>query len=81
MFEYYRTPGNEQGATTLRIAHVQSGTHVEHAFLAYDKLPRTVFPRARAAMRRAGDALRVGCGLDLSKMTIREVGFLDAFRG
>ncbi|MDQ3247060.1 MAG: hypothetical protein M3Q52_09290 [Pseudomonadota bacterium] len=80
-FEYYFTPGNEQGAAILRIDHVKSGTHVTHAFLAYDKLPQAVFPPARAAMRRAGDAVRVGCGLDLSNMTMREVGFFDAFRG
>src|SRR3990170_277105 len=34
-FDYYRTPGNKQGAATLRIEHVQSGTHVTHAFLGY----------------------------------------------
>lgn len=82
--EYYRTPGHERQPTwaaTLRIDHVQSGTHVTHAFLGYDKPPQAVFPPARAAMRRAGDAVRVGCGLDLSNMTMREVGFFDAFRG
>jgi hypothetical protein len=30
-------------------------------------------------MRRAGDAVRVGCGLDLSNMTMREIGLRDAF--
>lgn len=81
-FEYYRTPGHERqatGAATLRLDQAQSGTHVTHAFLAYDKLPQAVFPPARAAMRRAGDAVRVGCGLDLSNMTMREVGLVDAF--
>ncbi len=79
LFEYYSTPGNKGGAATLRIEHVQSGTHVTHAFLAYDKMPPAVFPPARAAMRRAGDAVRVGCGLDLSNMAMREVGLRDAF--
>ena len=82
-FDYYRTPGHERqagrGAATLRIEHVQSGTHVTHAFLGYDKLPQAVFLPAQAAMRQAGDAVRLGCGLDLSNMTMREVGLVDAF--
>ena len=81
-FDYYRTPGHERQPTwaaTLRIDHVQSGTHVTHAFLGYDKPPQAVFPPAQAAMRRAGDAVRVGCGLDLSNMRMGEVGLRDAF--
>jgi hypothetical protein len=80
--EYYRTPGHERQPTwaaTLRIDHVQGGTHVTHAFLGYDKPPQAVFPPARAAMRRAGDAVRIGCGLDISNMAMREIGLRDAF--
>ena len=83
-FEYYRTPGHERqagrGAATLAIGHVRSGRHVSHAFLGYDKLPQAVFPPALAAMRRAGDAVRIGCGLNLSNMTMREIGLADAWR-
>jgi len=79
-FHYYNTPDKEQSAATLAIGHVQSGTHVSHAFLGGAKLPQAVFPPALAAMRRAGDAVRIGCGLDLSNMTMREIGLRDAWR-
>ena len=76
--QYYSTPDN-QTAATLAIGHVPSGTHVSHAFLGA-KQPQEAFPPALAAMRRAGDAVRIGCGLDLSNMTMREVGVVDAWR-
>ena len=78
-FQYYST-SDEGPAATLALGHVQNGTHVSHAFLGHDKPPQAVFPPALAAMRQAGDAVRIGCGLDLSNMTMREVGLADAWR-
>jgi hypothetical protein len=78
-FQYYST-SDEGPAATLAIGHVQRGTHVSHAFLGIGaKPPQAVFPPARAAMRRAANAVRMGCGLDLSNMAMREIGLRDAW--
>lgn len=73
-FAYYSTPDRQQVAT-LSIGHTDAGTRVSHAFTGVGaKLPEAVFPPALAAMRRAGDAVRASCGLDLSNMRMREIG-------
>ncbi len=75
-FSYFSTPRNH-AAATLAIGNVQRGTQVSHSLLG-DKLPPAEFARALAAMKRAGNALRADCGLDLSNMKMREVGLRDA---
>lgn len=77
-FQYYRAA--DQGpAATLAIGHVNRGTHVSHAFLGHDRAALTLPRPAQAAMKRAGEAVRIGCGLDLSNISMREVGLRDAW--
>lgn len=72
-FAYYRPPDKEAFAI-LSIGHGESGARVSHSFSRIGpKPPQAEFPPALAAMRRARDAVRISCGLNLSDMKMREI--------
>lgn len=73
-FAYYRT--NDSAAwATLHIGEVAKHIRVEHSFTgAGPELPQDYFPPALRAMRKASDAVRTDCHLDLRNMRLKAVG-------
>jgi len=67
---YYRSP-DQAGYAQL----VVRGTFIHHEFYGYrHPLPQADFPPAITAMRKAAEAIKAMCGVDLSQLTYREVG-------
>ena len=73
-FAYYSS-ADKAGWATLHVAAVDAGTRVEHRFTGIgSELPQEHFPPAFDAMRKASEAVRAACGIDLSGMQLRAVG-------
>ena len=75
VFYYYATSDLSASAQLTVGDPQKNGTYVRHSFLgAGRKIPQEAFAPAMREMRKATDALREGCHLDLSSIRMHEVG-------
>ena len=73
-FAYYKTE-DSAGWATLDVGRVDNKTRITHSFTGIGAaLPQQTFPPAMRAMRKAGEALKIACNLDLSNMELKAVG-------
>jgi hypothetical protein len=73
LIDYYHP--NDETWAVFAFYDTPSGSHVSHFFLGHGpKLPQSAFPPALKAMRRAQDALKRDCNVDLSSIPLKAVG-------
>ena len=71
---YYTSP-DEKGWAEVDILELKQGTRVTQWFLGHGgKLAQSEFPPALKAMKKATDVVKQACGLDLSRIRLKEVG-------
>jgi hypothetical protein len=81
VFNYYNSA--DGGAwILLGLTETPGGTRVSHSFIGHGrKMPKSEFPPALAAMRRATATIHARCKVDLSRMKMKEIGQrVDALR-